>query len=162
MLRNASRRKLSLDRIYPGTGAYQAAQGFRTGSLTPLALRGEVVSRENLARHWGCTRLHKASAQGLSTHRLSQGRLFLAAPGFPLAVAVPGSFWSLLPPPSSAPGSSRLAPGGFWSLLAGPGCSWGALWEISLLYRKIATGIITNTIIIEEIKKSFFLLNALY
>ena len=124
MLRSASRRKMSLDRIYPGTGAYQAAQGFRTRSLTPLALRGEVVSRENLARHWGCTRLHKASAQGLSTHRLSQGRLFLAAPGFPLAVAVPGSFWSFLAPPVC---SGRFPPCP-WRLLVAPGGSWVALW----------------------------------
>jgi len=124
MLRSASRRKLSLERIYPGTGVHQAAQGFRTGSLTPLALRGEVVSRENLARHWGCTRLHKASAQGLSTHRLSQGRLFLAAPSFPLAVAVPGELLVAPGPPCllrAVPALPLAASGRSWRVLAAPG-----------------------------------------
>ena len=31
-------KKQSLDKTFPGTGAYQAAQGFRTRTLTPLAL----------------------------------------------------------------------------------------------------------------------------
>ena len=133
----------------------------------------------------GRTRLHKVSAQGPLPHWLSEGRLSLektlpgigVAPGctrLPHKVSQPtsslrgGCSWRLLAFPwrclcLGASGRSWLSvcSGRFppcpWRLLVAPGGSWGALWEVSFLYRKIATGTITNTIIIEEIKRvSFF------
>ena len=101
----------------------------------------------------GCTRLpHKVSQPTGSLRGGCSWRL-LAFPWRWLCLGASGRSW----PPLSAPGGSRLAPGGFWSLLAGPGCSWGGLWEVSFLYRKTATGTITNTIIVKEVKRvSFF------
>ena len=107
---------------------HQAAQGFRTRSLNPQALSGEVVP----------------------------GGSWLSPGG--------GCAWELLVVPGTLrllrafPALPLVASGRSWRVLAAPG---GGLWEVSFLYRKTATGTITNTIIIEEIK-SFSLLNVLY
>ena len=73
--------------------AYQAAEGCRTRFLHPLAISGEVASRQNLPRHWACTRLHKVSVPGFLTP-LSLSKEATSRKNLPRHWGAPGrNFW---------------------------------------------------------------------